>query len=89
MPAPECETAGRARGTAAGLGAGDCLSLAAAPTFAATALLTALLGSDGSGLMCLPSHHASALTGMVPMYALMSGFHLAPWLRLISRRHGR
>jgi hypothetical protein len=22
---------------------------------------------------------------MVPMYALMSGFHLTPWMKLISR----
>jgi hypothetical protein len=29
---------------------------------------------------------ASPLGGMVPMYLLMSAFHLAPWLKLISRR---
>jgi hypothetical protein len=27
----------------------------------------------------------SPLAGMVPMYALMSGFHLTPWMKLISR----
>jgi hypothetical protein len=26
------------------------------------------------------------LSGMVPMYVLMSAFHFAPWLKLISRR---
>jgi hypothetical protein len=26
------------------------------------------------------------LAGMVPMYLLMSAFHLAPWLKLFSRR---
>jgi hypothetical protein len=26
---------------------------------------------------------------MVPMYALMSAFHLAPWLKLISRGRNR
>jgi hypothetical protein len=26
----------------------------------------------------------SALSGMVPMYVLMSAFHVAPWLKLIS-----
>jgi hypothetical protein len=26
----------------------------------------------------------SPLAGMVPMYLLMSAFHLAPWLRLVS-----
>ena len=29
---------------------------------------------------------ASPLTGMVPMYLLMSAFHAAPWLKLLSRR---
>jgi hypothetical protein len=29
---------------------------------------------------------ASPLSGMVPMYVLMSAFHLAPWLKLISSR---
>jgi hypothetical protein len=28
----------------------------------------------------------SPLGGMVAMYLLMSAFHLAPWLKLISRR---
>jgi hypothetical protein len=29
------------------------------------------------------------LSGMVPMYLLMSAFHLAPWLKLIfARRAG-
>ena len=27
---------------------------------------------------------ASPLSGMVPMYLLMSAFHSAPWLKLIS-----
>jgi hypothetical protein len=27
----------------------------------------------------------SPLSGMVPMYALMSAFHFTPWLKLISR----
>jgi hypothetical protein len=26
---------------------------------------------------------------MVPMYLLMSAFHLAPWLKLIANRGGR
>jgi len=50
------------------------------------ALLTVLLGSDASGLMCLAAPNASPLTGMVPMYVLMSAFHAAPWLRLTARR---
>jgi hypothetical protein len=60
-------------------GAADCLSLAAAPTFAAMALVTAA-GGGPLDLLCSPS----PLGGMVPMYALMSVFHAGPWLRLIS-----
>jgi hypothetical protein len=48
------------------------------------ALLTVVLGSSAPDPLCSAAH-ASALTGMVPMYLLMSAFHLAPWLRLISR----
>ncbi len=29
---------------------------------------------------------ASPLTGMIPMYGLMSAFHAAPWLKPISNR---
>ena len=67
------------RGT---LGAAEFLSLAAAPTFAVMALLTAVLGGGPLAMLC--GADASALTGMIPMYLLMSAFHTAPWLRLIS-----
>src|SRR5262249_31449696 len=59
------------------------LSLAAAPTFAVMALLTGLSGG-GADMLC-SAMHASPLGGMMPMYLLMSAFHLAPWLRLIGR----
>jgi len=62
----------------------DWLSLAAAPTFALMALATGVLG-DASGSMCL-APNASPLTGMLPMYLLMSVFHAAPWFKLIARR---
>ena len=65
------------------LGAAGWLGLAAAPTFAIMALLTAVSGG-GSPLCSMAS--ASPLTGMVPMYLLMSAFHSAPWLKLISSR---
>jgi hypothetical protein len=66
-------------------GAADWLRLAAAPTFATMALLTTVLGGGTSDVLCSAAQGASPLTGMVPMYALMSAFHLAPWLRLMSR----
>jgi hypothetical protein len=78
------------RGQPAAFDPAGWLGLAAAPTFAAMALLTFAAGSDAD-VMCSTIHGASALGwpalgGMVPMYALMSAFHAAPWLKLISRR---
>ena len=67
-------------------GAADCLSLAAAPTFAVMALLTAVLGGGPLDMLCSAAPDASPLTGMVPMYMLMSAFHAAPWLKLIANR---
>jgi hypothetical protein len=64
-------------------GAADWLGLAAAPTFAIMALLSTL---GGSADMLCSSSHPSPLSGMVPMYLLMSAFHSAPWLKLISSR---
>jgi hypothetical protein len=69
---------------AATLGAADWLSLAAAPTFAITALLTPVLGGTPD-ILCSAAHDASPLSGMVPMYLLMSALHSAPWLKLVSR----
>jgi hypothetical protein len=63
--------------------ASEWLSFGAAPTFAFMAALTGILGGGAHEMLCSPSH-ASALTGMVPMYVLMSAFHLGPWLKLIS-----
>ena len=72
-------------GNAAARGAADFLYLAAAPTFAVMALLTCVLGGGAADALCSIAG-ASLLSGMVPMYLLMSAFHLAPWLKLISRR---
>jgi hypothetical protein len=71
------------RRNAAALRSSNRLYLAAAPTFAMMALLTAVLG-DGSALCSIAN--ASPLSGMVPMYVLMSVFHLPPWLKLIASR---
>jgi hypothetical protein len=73
------------RSHAAALGAAGWLGLAAAPTFAVMAFLTYVFGG-GADMMCPDAHGVSALSGMVPMYALMSAFHSVPWLKLISRR---
>ena len=63
--------------------AAEWLGLAAAPAFAAMALLTVLEGPPA--MLCSA---ASPLTGMVPMYLLMSAVHSGPWLKLISSRRG-
>jgi len=76
-------------GNAAALGAADWLCLAAAPTFAIMALLTGVLGGGPPDALCSAAQDASPLSGMVPMYVLMSAFHAVPWLKLISsRRNG-
>ena len=72
-------------GHAPALGAAGWLGLAAAPTFAIMALLTGL-GGGPPDTLCSAAHEASPLSGMVPMYLLMSAFHSAPWLKLISSR---
>ncbi|MBI3199619.1 MAG: hypothetical protein HYZ40_19330 [Rhodospirillales bacterium] len=66
----------------------DLLSLAAAPTFAVMALLSALPGGGPLEALCAGAHDTSPLTGMAAMYVLMSVFHLAPWLRLITTTRG-
>jgi len=90
MTATQCETAGTyaGGGHAAAFGAADLLSFAAAPTFAAMALLTGVFGGGPMDMLCSATHGASPMNGMVSMYLLMSAFHLAPWMRLISGRRG-
>jgi hypothetical protein len=71
---------------AAAVGVAKWLCLAATPTFAIMALLTCL---DASPMNRLCSSGPGApLSGMVPMYLLMSAFHLPPWLKLILGRRG-
>jgi hypothetical protein len=74
----------RAGGASTALRVADWLSLAAAPTFAVMALLTACLGGARPALLCSAIGGASPMTGMVTMYVLMSAFHSAPWLKLVS-----
>ena len=73
------------RSDAAAHGMADYLCLAAAPTFAVMALLTGVLGGPPD-MLCSAAQDASPLSGMVPMYLLMSAFHSAPWLNLIAGR---
>ena len=71
------------------LRAADWLYLAAAPTFAIMALLTGVLGGGQPDFLCAAAEQTSPLSGMTPMYLLMSAFHSPPWLNLItSRRNG-
>lgn len=74
-----------ADGGTARLGTADWLSLAAAPVFAAMALLTGVVERGTPDILC-SAQGGSPLAGMVPMYLLMSAFHSAQWLKLISRR---
>ena len=75
-----CAGGGRAAPGAAGW-----LSLAAAPTFAIMALWTGLFGGKPD-MPCMAMQDSSPMSGMTAMYLLMSAFHAAPWLRLISSR---
>jgi len=82
MTATWREAVARAAGRAAGP-----LGLAAAPTFALMALLTAADGGRPDRLC--GTGHESAFTGMASMYVLMGCFHAGPWLRLLARRAGK
>jgi len=68
----------------AALGAVEWLSLAAAPAFALMALLTGVFGGS-SDMLCAVIQGTSVLSGMAPMYLLMSAFHAGPWLKLIQK----
>jgi hypothetical protein len=61
----------------------NALGLAAAPTFAVMALLTQIHSSSTAAMLCAPMHDMFPVDGMVLMYALMSVFHVGPWLKLI------
>jgi hypothetical protein len=90
MIASRRDAAGGSAGDVAakGRGAARWLGLAAAPTFAIMALLTGVLGAGAPDVLCSAAHDTSPLSGMVPMYLLMSAFHSTPWLKLICAWRG-
>lgn len=65
--------------------AAEWLSLAAAPTFAFMALLTALSSLGPVQTIC-SAGPGSPAAGMAAMYLLMAAFHAPPWLRRADRR---
>jgi hypothetical protein len=75
-----CAGGGRAASGSAGW-----LALAAAPTFAVMALWTGFF-CGRPDMLCMAMQGSSPMSGMTLMYLLMSAFHAAPWLRLISSR---
>ena len=60
------------------------LGLAASPTFALMAWITATEVPHIT--VCSSMSGASPIGGMAWMYALMSFFHVSPWPKLASRR---
>jgi hypothetical protein len=74
--------AGGSHGAGVARVAPDWLGLAAAPGFATMAILTICLGG-GMEPLCSAAGQGSLMSGMAPMYLLMSAFHAGPWLRLI------
>ena len=91
MLAKPPEAAGRSAGRArrALLHAADGLCLAATPTFAVLALLTSVQERGAAAALCSVAPLGSTLSGMALMYALMSVFHVTPWLRWVSRQLSR
>ena len=86
---PAQSTGGASRddeGATVALDIAEWLCLAATPTFAMMALLTRTHGGSMPDMLCSAAQDASPLTGMAPMYLLMSAFHSAPWLKLIFRQ---
>jgi hypothetical protein len=75
----------RAGGGGAASGLASWLGLAAAPTFAIMALWTGLF-SGQPDMLCMAMQGSSPMSRMTVMYLLMSAFHAARWLTLISRR---
>jgi hypothetical protein len=63
------------------------LGLAAAPTFALMAWISA--GGSPGMTMCSAASTFVPINDMALMYVLMSLFHLSPWMKLLSARSQR
>jgi hypothetical protein len=61
------------------------LGLAATPSFALMALLTGVAHGGEMDVLCSAAQGPWSIGGMAPMYLLMSIFHAAPWLKLVTR----
>ena len=67
-------------------GAADWLSLQPRRPSPSWRCLRVFQGGGPLDALCSSAHDGSPLNGMAPMYLLMSAFHSAPWLKLISSR---
>jgi hypothetical protein len=76
---------GNSSGAAIARVAADWLGLAAAPAFAMMAIMTCRL-RGGVDPLCSATQQGSLMSGMIPMYLMMSAFHVGPWLRLVTSR---
>jgi hypothetical protein len=76
---------GGSRGPTIARVAADWLGLVAAPGFATMAIMTCRLGG-GVDPLCSATQQGSLMSGMIPMYLIMSAVHVGPWLRLITGR---
>jgi hypothetical protein len=85
MDGRPCDAKPAAGQTLASLRAADWLNLTAAPTFAIMALVTAAQDGGTANMLCSAAYDGSRLSGMTLMYGLMSTFHSASWLKLLSR----
>ena len=72
-----------------GLHAADWLCLAATPTVAVLALLTAAQDMGSAAAICSAARDVWPVNGMALTYGLMSAFHAPPWLRLAFNRRRR
>ena len=62
------------------------LALAASPSFAVMAVISAAQGTSPDAMLCGALQGALPMTGMTAMYVMMSVFHAAPWFGIVGPR---